>query len=1281
MFYKILDGSEKSIFRYKDLIVFDANGKYLPAKMFISEIRGQKILSIETDDANAVYPITIDPLATAPEWLVIGDQSLSRLGFSARYAGDVNNDGFDDIVAGAFGYNSGSSYEGKAFLYLGSASGPSTTAVWTAESNQASAYFGHCVSSAGDVNNDGYDDVIIGSVYWTNAHTNEGKVFLYLGNATGLNTTAAWTYEPNQAYANAGSVINFAGDVNNDGFDDIIIGMSQFNGAFADGGRLLVFYGSVSGLPLTPSWIYDGDQLTGELGVTVKYAGDINNDGYDDIIAGARQYDNGSTNEGRASGLPLTPSWIVESNQTNAYFGQAVSGAGDINNDGYDDVLVGAPFYDKFGLTDNGAVFIYYGSASGLSIIADDSLYGYYTNDNFGVRISNGDINHDLYGDILISTAKFNAATEGITYLYIGNTFGLNNYHYWSFRTTVSTFEYDTGLDGDGDTDGDGFDDILIGEAIAASSAGQLQLFYGNEITPLLIPDFNESMDQTSSNFGFAVSGGGDINNDGFDDIVVSAPYFDAGSLDEGKVFCYLGNASGLDTIHSSSAEGNQISALFGSSVEIIKDYNADGFDDLIIGAPLFDHTLIDEGRVYLFKGKSTGINFLPIKIYDGGQTSCKMGSDISSGDINGDGLTDVCFSAPYFDEGFTDQGKAWIYINSISGFGTTPFFTKTGSQMNSNFGFSLDLTGDINGDGHGDIIIGEPGFDNAFSNSGKTYLFFGNVLIMDAIADWTYEGGQTESKLGYSVSDAGDINQDGFHDVIVGQPLYDNGSTDEGRILLFNGNNTGLNLIPNWTSEPNIISAQYGFSVKDIGDINGDDYPDFMTGAIKNEYTITDEGSVDIFFGSRMGMEKYPNGYLKGGQTNSQFGFSISGAGDLNGDGFADIVIGAPYYDKTFTDAGRAFILFGENATCNSEISDVTLIPEDTNIQLHFEDEWAVRRYDLRWKKEYESIWFYDSTSLNDYTFSLLEPCTGYDLQMQKVCIGGGSEWIDLGTVISTGCPVSCADYPITGITVSSITKNTAFIDWNNAGDIYSYQIQIRKTGEMDWSISDVFYDEYLLIDLDSCTNYEMQIRSNCFFEFGSWSTILNFTTIGECVPSCSIPSGLFVNNITTISAKLNWDPVAGATKYKVSYRPIGGSWVNVNATSTNKTITGLTAGTNYEFKVKTICGALSSAFSASTFFSTLLRTSELEPNEIVVQIMPNPNEGIFKLTLGNINSENILIEIYEITGQLIFNKEFTYFHYSTGLTINISDSPSGIYKLVVKSNSEIITKSFVLN
>jgi hypothetical protein len=144
----------------------------------------------------------------------------------------VNGDGYGDVVVGAQQYDHGSVNEGRAYLYQGSATGLDMSATWRAESNNFAGYFGGSVSGAGDVNGDGYGDVAVGASSYTNGEISEGRAYVYLGSAFGLEATAAWTEESNQANAAFGAV-STAGDVDADGYDDIIVGASQYR--FAPG--------------------------------------------------------------------------------------------------------------------------------------------------------------------------------------------------------------------------------------------------------------------------------------------------------------------------------------------------------------------------------------------------------------------------------------------------------------------------------------------------------------------------------------------------------------------------------------------------------------------------------------------------------------------------------------------------------------------------------------------------------------------------------------------------------------------------------------------------------------------------------------------------------------------------------------------------------------------------------------------------------------------------------------------------------------------------------------
>jgi hypothetical protein len=478
-------GGDKKVLSYGQLKVTDANGKRLPSKF--EKVRGG--LRIAVDATGAKYPIDIDPLATTPAWIGAGNKVYAFFGYSVAGAGDVNGDGYSDIIVGAYYYTNGQNYEGAAFVYYGSPSGLSTTPNWSAEGNQAGASFGWYVSGAGDVNHDGYDDVIVGAPYYDNGQTDEGAAFVYLGSASGLSTTANWTGEGNQVRAYFGYSVAGAGDVNDDNYSDVIVGAAGYDNGQNEEGAAYAYYGSSSGLPSTPSWAMEGNQNGIYLGLSVAGAGDVNDDGYSDVIVAAPYYTDAQPGGGTAflyygssSGLSTTAGWMAAKNENNAFLGGSVAGAGDVNGDGYADVIVGDCFYLNMG-----AAYVYLGSASGLSATPCWTGQGNQSGEYFGYSVAGcGDVDGSGYSEIIVgSPYHTNGQTkEGAAFVYFGTASGPSNTAGWTAE--------------------------------------------GN---------------QEQVNYGYSVAGAGDVNGDGYADVIVGAPYYTALNYLEGTAYVYLGSA------------------------------------------------------------------------------------------------------------------------------------------------------------------------------------------------------------------------------------------------------------------------------------------------------------------------------------------------------------------------------------------------------------------------------------------------------------------------------------------------------------------------------------------------------------------------------------------------------------------------------------------------------------------------------------------------------------------------------------------------------------------
>jgi hypothetical protein len=815
---------------YNDLKVWDANHKELAAHFETK----QNEIEIVADVKNAVYPITIDPISTTPVATLNGISTGDNFGISVASAGDVNGDGFSDVIIGAFGV---SSNKGAAYIFTGSNAGLSVSPATTLNGINTSDNFGYSVASAGDVNGDGYSDVVVGAF---GVLSNKGAAYIFTGSNIGLSVSPATTLNGINTNDNFGISVASAGDVNGDGYSDVVVGAF---GVLSNKGAAYIFTGSNIGLSVSPATTLNGINGGDYFGISVACAGDINGDGYSDVITGAYGV---SSNKGAAyiftggnTGVSASPATTLNGISTSDNFGYSVACIGDINGDGYSDVVAGAYVVSS----NKGAAYIFTGSNTGLSVSPATTLNGIIANGQFAYSLASaGDINGDGYSDLIIGANNVSSST-GAAYTYHGSPNGL-----------VSS--------------------------------------------PVIFFNGAAANDQ----FGHSVVSAGDVNGDGYSDVVIGAH---GEFSNKGAAYLFLGSSNGLSASPATTLNGSAPGDYFGYSVACAGDVNGDGYSDIIVGAI----GVSSRGAAYIFPGSSTGLLSLPVTTLNGISPGDNFGYSVAgAGDINGDGYGDVIAGAI----GVSSKGAAYTFLGNSTGILTSSTILN-GSSSGDQFGGSVASAGDINGDGYSDVVVGA---SNVLS-TGAAYIFIGNSTGLTASPATTLNGISTGGQFGVSVAGAGDVNGDGYGDVVVGALGV---SSNTGAAYVFPGSSTGL--LTSSTILNGISPGDYfGISVASAGDVNGDGYSDVIIGA----NNIPPAGAVYIFPGSSAGLTVSPATTLNGVSTNS-FGYSVASAGDVNGDGYSDIIAGAPNHSSS---AGAAYIYQGNS---NSGIrNNLRLYDSDT--------------------------------------------------------------------------------------------------------------------------------------------------------------------------------------------------------------------------------------------------------------------------------------------------------------------------------------------------------------
>ena len=428
---------------------------------------------------------------------------------------------------------------------------------------------------------------------------------------------------------------------------------------------------------------------------------------------------------------------------------------------------------------------------------------------------------------------------------------------------------------------------------------------------------------------------------------------------------------SALDSTQGFIIQGDGIHDNAGYSVSSAGDVNGDGIAYLIVGVPFGDDGGYETGEAYVIFGRDvvggaaafgnidlTSLDPADGFIIQGAVNYGYVGYSVSSaGDVNGDGIADLIVGAPYGN----GTGKAHVIFGrdvtgSAASFGTIDLtaldpadgFTIEGDTIYDYAGYSVSSAGDVNGDGIADLIVGARMADGSGAGTGAAYVIFGrdvaggaaafgtiDITSLDPADGFIIEGAGDGDQTGYSVSGTGDVNGDGIDDLIVGAPYGDGGAPDAGQAWVIYGRDVAggapaFGTIDLLALDPadgfSILgdrgSDLAGYSVSSAGDVNGDGIADMIVGAPVGDDGPENAGEAYVIYGRDVTGGAAPFGtidlaaldpadgfIIQGYEADGRVGSSVSSAGDVNGDGYDDLVVGGPHVTGQ---TGEAYVIYG---------------------------------------------------------------------------------------------------------------------------------------------------------------------------------------------------------------------------------------------------------------------------------------------------------------------------------------------------------------------------------